>query len=142
MIAGTGFLSGFGSPGMDTNGLERQIKRFADDVVRDGNAIQFSVNEVTILCLTDENHDRMRFVAEITNAQDLTPAQKNAMLEANFHSALDARYATSHGVVYAAFIHPLSPLTPQQVRSGAIQVANLKLTFGTTYSSGDLSFGG
>ncbi len=32
------------------------------------------------------------------------------MMIANFHTALDARYAISDGVIYAAFIHPLSSL--------------------------------
>jgi len=42
------------------------------------------------------------------------------MLDGDLHTALDARYATSHGETYAgetyaAFIHPLSPLTPNQI---------------------------
>lgn len=64
------------------------------------------------------------------------------VLEANFHSALDARYATSDGVLYAAFIHPLSPLTEAEVRSAVAQVASLVRSFGTTYSSGELVYGG
>lgn len=64
------------------------------------------------------------------------------VLEANFHSALDARYATSDGVLYAAFIHPLSPLTEAEVRSAVAQVASLVRSFGTTYSSGELAYGG
>ena len=63
------------------------------------------------------------------------------MLEANFHSALDGRYAISNGMVYAAYIHPLSPLRPEEVRSALRQVAELGKTFGTTYSSGELLFG-
>ena len=54
---------------------------------------------------------------------------------------LDAQYATNEGVLYSAFIHPLSPLTDGEARSAIDQVANLALTFGTTYQSGNLIFG-
>ncbi len=63
------------------------------------------------------------------------------MLDTNFHSALDARYVTSNGLVYAAYIHPLSPLRREEILSVLRQVAELVKTFGTPYSSGELSFG-
>ncbi|MEO0794493.1 MAG: hypothetical protein AAFX93_05010 [Verrucomicrobiota bacterium] len=141
MIASTGFLGNFGNSSMDTGRLEKEIQSFAENVERDGNAMRFTVNDVVLYCFTDENHDRMRFITEIAEASELTDAQKDAMLNANFHSALDARYAVSNGFVYGAFIHPLSPLTSQQIQSGAYQVANLSLTFGSEYASGGLSFG-
>ena len=59
----------------------------------------------------------------------------------NFHLALDARYAIAKGVLYAAYIHPLKELTEQQLQSAVIQVSTLRLTFGTTYTSGALTFG-
>lgn len=54
------------------------------------------------------------------------------MLEANFHSALDVRYATSNGLVYAAYIHPLSLLRREEIHSALRHVAKLVKTFGTT----------
>ena len=63
------------------------------------------------------------------------------MLDANFHSALDARYAVSEGIVYALFLHPISSLTPQQIVSALDQVVSLVTTFGTSFSSGQLQFG-
>ena len=61
-------------------------------------------------------------------------------MEANFHSALDARYAISDGILWAAFIHPLQELTKDQVISAISQVYSTVQTFGTYYSSGELSF--
>ena len=81
-------------------------------------------------------------VAEDTRESKLTPEQVSRILEANFHTALDARYATSKGYLYAAFIHPLSLLTEREIRSAVVQVANLARAFGTTYSSGGLVYGG
>ena len=63
-------------------------------------------------------------------------------MAANFHTALDGRYATSEGVLYAAFIHPLSPLTEEELASALRQVAALARNFGTTYSSDALLYGG
>ncbi len=103
--------------------------------------VEFTVAGVNMACISDPNSDRMRIVAPIIPASQLTETQRKDMLEANFHSALDGRYAVSNGVVYAAFIHPLSPLQELQVKSAIYQVSQLALSFGTTYSSGVLSFG-
>ena len=62
------------------------------------------------------------------------------MLVANFHNALDARYAVSNGNVFAAFLHPLSSLEENDLRSALRQVSQLVANFGTTYSSGGLQF--
>ena len=71
----------------------------------------------------------------------LTAEQRSLMLIANFHSALDARYATGRGVVYAAFLHPLSALTEAELHSALRQVAALARNFGTSCSSGELLYG-
>lgn len=52
-----------------------------------------------------------------------------------------APYATSNGMVYSAYLHPLFRLQRDEVLSALQQVAQLVKTFGTTYSSSDLSFG-
>ncbi|NJL83304.1 MAG: hypothetical protein HC890_10765, partial [Chloroflexaceae bacterium] len=54
---------------------------------------------------------------------------------------LDARYAVSNGVVFAAFVHPLSTLDERDFLSALRQVSQLVRNFGTSYSSGALSFG-
>ena len=101
---------------------------------------QFVLDAVPMALLTDVEHDRMRIIAPIIQENKLTSEERKKMLEANFHTALDARYATTHGIVYAAYIHPLSPLREDQIRSALHQVAQLAKTFGTTYSSGALVF--
>lgn len=93
-------------------------------------------------CLVDPNFDRMRFIAPITEVGELDDATKDAVLEANFHTALDARYGSSNGLLFAAFIHPLSSLDEPLARSALDQVAALVHTFGTQYSSGSLEFVG
>jgi len=102
---------------------------------------QFKAGGVSMICLTDETHDRMRIVAPVMEESKMTPDQREQVMRANFHTALDARYAVRDGVLYSAFIHPLSPLTEEEVSSAVSQVAELAKTFGSTYSSGALTFG-
>lgn len=42
----------------------------------------------------------------------------------------------SNGMVVAAYLHPLSSLTNEQVVAAIKQVASARETFGTSYSSG------
>ena len=63
-------------------------------------------------------------------------------MQANFDTALDARYAIANGLVWGTFIHPLDSLTTRDFASGILQTKSLADTFGTTFSSGALSYGG
>ena len=64
------------------------------------------------------------------------------LMQANFDSALDARYAVAQGRLWGVFIHPLSPLERDQFLSGIAQTINLARTYGQTYSGGANVFGG
>lgn len=104
--------------------------------------IVFEHKKVKMALISDVNHDRMRIIAPITKYSELTLDQVKKMMESNFHKALDARYAESNDVLYSAFIHPMSPLSKAELISALDQVATLALTFGTSYSSGELTYGG
>lgn len=116
------------------------IKAYTVESQFDGNVMQLSYSERTIYCISDRQHDRTRIIASII-LNELTKDIKDKLLISNFHSTLDARYAVSDDVLYAAFIRPLSPLTEGELESAIRQVATLADTFETTYSSGDLSYG-
>jgi hypothetical protein len=92
-------------------------------------------------CVTSVEFNRMRILAPVARTDALSGEHYVRVLEANFHTALDARYATSDGVLYSIFLHPLSSLGEAQLRSALYQVASLAGTFGTTYTSGTLSYG-
>ncbi|MEO0425337.1 MAG: hypothetical protein AAF184_23575, partial [Pseudomonadota bacterium] len=64
------------------------------------------------------------------------------LLQANFDTALDARYAIARDTLWATFIHPLSPLTEDQLLSAISQTLSIALTYGSTFSSGVWAFGG
>ncbi|MFB6275739.1 MAG: hypothetical protein ABEI32_06275 [Halothece sp.] len=102
---------------------------------------RFQLQGRSMVVVANEKHNRMRIVAPITQAQELSSKQLFKMMVANYHSALDARYAINQqGVVVAAFLHPLTSLQKPDFRSALQQVANLAETFGTDYSSGELYF--
>lgn len=128
--------------GMDVERLDRLIRRVDAKATREGNGWQLGVAGTTVQVITDPGHDRMRIVAPVAEVGSLEPQTLMRLLQADFDSALDARYAVARGVLWSAFIHPLSPLTDEQFLSGLGQTVNLVHTYGTTFSSGVLSFGG
>ena len=77
-----------------------------------------------------------------TEADTLGESLMKRLLQSNFDTALDARYAIAKGMLWSAFVHPLPQLTPDQFASGLGQVVNLAMTFGSTFTSGGLTFGG
>ncbi len=127
---------------MTQAGLEQIIHEISAEAEGRGGVVEFVHDGLFMACISDTLFDRMRLIAPIVEEDQVTEKQKRAVLAANFHTALDARYATSDGVLYAAFIHPLSPLTEEELASAIRQVAALARNFGTTYSSDELIYGG
>lgn len=106
------------------------------------NQWEFDLEGYRVMVITDENADRMRMMVPITPAAELPPGLERRMLQANFDAVLDARYAIAQGVVWSAFIHPLSPLDDDQLVSGLAQTVTAAATFGTAFTSGAFVFGG
>lgn len=127
---------------MSTAKLMDIIKQAGSNVEQQSNgSISFTFNDAQLIAVTAEPVNRMRIIAPIIAATDLTQEQMAAILVSNYHLALDARYAVGDGVLYSVFIHPLKELSTEQVLSAIRQVANLRNTFGTSYTSGEMSFG-
>ncbi|MEO0452948.1 MAG: hypothetical protein AAFY98_02265 [Verrucomicrobiota bacterium] len=101
-----------------------------------------NIDGVNVICLTDETNNRMRFISPIKGLAELDPDALYLCMAANFHSALDARYCIHENVLWSAFIHPLSDLSEESIQNGLAQTVQLVKTYGTTYSSGPLQFGG
>ena len=54
----------------------------------------------------------------------------------------DARYAVARGQLWGVFIHPLSALEREQFVSALVQTVTVAKTYGQSYSSGAMVFGG
>ena len=131
-----GLHSAVAAEKMTNEGLLKVINEVAESVEQSGNTVQFAYQGLTLILIYDSNADRMRLVSPIIEAKDLQAGMLEKAMEANFHSALDARYATSDGIVWSVFIHPLSDLTPSFFKSAIRQVAIARATFGDQYTSG------
>jgi len=107
-----------------------------------GTAWRFELDGVRPTVIADAKHDRMRILVAVARADTLSPAALVRIMQANFDTALDARYAIAKDIVWAAYIHPLSPLRAKQFVSALGQTVTLAKTFGTTFTSGGLTFGG
>lgn len=127
---------------MDNERLEQLLTAQVDSIAGSQGRWQAMYNEVPLMILTDETNDRMRIIAPITEASRLDEDLLLDCLTANFHSALDVKYAISDQLLWSVFIHPLSPLSDEEVSSAIEQVYAAAVTFGTTFSSTPLIFGG
>ena len=112
------------------------------DAERTGNNWQFTLEERIMLAVTDTSAGRMRVITPIAPVDALPEDALMRLMQANFDTALDARYAVGQGLVWGAFIHPLDSLTTRDFASGVLQTHTLAETFGTTFSSGALNYGG
>jgi hypothetical protein len=107
-----------------------------------GPGLEMTIEDVPVLVILDPVSDRMRAMVSIASLDDLDDDALRRVMQANFDTALDARYAIAQGRLWGVFIHPLSPLKRDQLISGLGQTVNLALTYGTLFTGGALSFGG
>ncbi|WP_299402961.1 hypothetical protein [uncultured Roseobacter sp.] len=107
-----------------------------------GAAIEFTVQDIPVVVIADPRADRMRAMVPIRSAEGLNAEELMRLMQANFDSALDARYAVAQGRLWGVFIHPLSPLQHEQFLSAIAQTINVARTYGQTYSGGAQVFGG
>ena len=127
---------------MSADTLKSLIMSFDEDAVAEGNAVQFTLQERDLLMVYDEAADRMRVITPITNAALMDEALMERVLQANFDAVLDARYAVANDLVWAVYIHKLSTVTQDDFLSAIAQTVTAAETFGTSFTSGAMVFGG
>ena len=127
---------------MTNKKLDDLIRQITTDVVGQMGNWQFLINKRDILVITDERHNRMRIMSPVTTQDRLNEAELTRLLEANFSSALDAKYALRDQTLWSVFTHPLGELSDEQFLDCVAQVANLANNFGQSYASSNLFFGG
>jgi len=130
------------SPPMNVDRLGAILTAIDPATVVEARGMTLTVAAVPVTVVVDPNANRMRILVPIASVEGLGEAELLRLMQANFDSALDARYAIANELLWAAYIHPLSPLQKDQLISGIGQVVNLAQSFGTLYSSGGLLYGG
>ncbi|MDA9207384.1 hypothetical protein N9O61_00725 [Octadecabacter sp.] len=105
------------------------------------NGFELTLEDIPVLIVVSPAADRMRALVPIASVEDVTPEEMLRMMQANFDTALDGRYAVAQGRVWGVFIHPLSALEREQFLSGIAQTVNLARTYGSLYTGGANVFG-
>ncbi len=103
--------------------------------------IGLTISDVPVIVFMDPTANRMRAVVPVASAEGLGEDDMRRVLQANFDTALDARYAIADGRLWSTYIHPLAELQPPQLISGLVQTVILAQTYGTAYASGSVAFG-
>lgn len=103
---------------------------------------RFLIEDVPVFVVADALANRMRILVGITKASELPAGLLRRLMQANFDTTLDARYAIARDTIWAAYLHPLESLGDAEFLSGLGQTVNLARTFGTTFSSGGVAYNG
>ncbi len=125
---------------MDNEKLGKIFYVLSDSLNGQDGQWELWIGEMPMLCLTDEKHNRMRIISPVKEVKDASETEIRKCMEANFHTALDVKYAISDGIIWVAFIHPLAELSKGQVVDALAQVRAATLTYGTLYTSTELVF--
>jgi len=125
---------------MDNSALEKVIYVVADSVKGQAGNWQFAVRDRLLICISDTNNNRMRIMTPIIEQKKLAYTDMLKLMEANFHTALDVKYAITDGFLWSVFIHPLKELSKEQVLRAIEQVYTAAHTYGSSYNSTGLTF--
>ena len=127
---------------LDNKTLESVYTSVSDSIQGKNGSWHFFIKDVQLLSITDTKNNRMRIISPIADSNNLNNDLIKAALVANFHTALDVKYAVSDGVLWSVFIHPLKELSTSQVKDAVSQVYYANINFGTTFASTSLVFPG
>ncbi len=118
------------------------LERLDENLENQNGTWQLTIADVPVVIVTDAANNRMRILVAIRKADALSEEDLTRIMQANFDSALDARYAIAKNILWSTYIHPLSTLHSRQLIEAIGQTVNLARTYGSSYSSGLSLFGG
>ena len=122
--------------------IDTALKKIDKNIKRETSVWQFKLGARQVIVITDPVAERMRIMVPIGDAGLLDPDLLKRLMQANFDSALDARYAIAQDVLWGTFIHPLTSLDEKGFVSGLAQAIAVADNFGGSFSSGAVVFGG
>lgn len=137
----TFFVASYGQK-MTPTKLGEILERSSDSIISQKPQWRFIIKNIPFIAIADSTHNRMRIISPIGESDKLDEGLKTASLMANFHTALDVKYAISDNILWSVFIHPLKELTEEQIYDAISQVYYAHVNFGTTFSSTSLVFPG
>ena len=129
-------------PHMTIGRMAQIVLALDPDAAVAGPGFSFTVDNIPVLIVTDVGANRMRAMVPIRSADTMTAEEMQRVMQANFDSALDARYAIAQERLWGVFIHPFKELERDQLISGIAQTVNIAKTYGSLYTGGATQFGG
>lgn len=129
-------------PDMTLERMASILTALDENAVVEPRGISLTVASVPVTVIVDVAANRMRILVPISSVEGLDEGALLRLMQANFDTALDARYAIANGRLWSTFIHSLAELHGDQLISGLAQTVTLAQTYGDTYSSGAMIFGG
>ena len=129
-------------PHMTLPRMAEIVLALAPEAEATGGGFLLTIDDVPVLIITDTAANRVRAMVPIRAAEGMTANEIQRVMQANFDSALDARYAIAQGRLWGVFLHPFKELERDQLISGLAQTVNVAKTYGTLYTSGAGQFGG
>lgn len=127
---------------MNLSKLNHVLTNVSDSILKVNKQWRFKIKKVPFICIADSTHNRLRIISPIAHSNKLTEELKTASLIANFHTALDVKYAITEDILWSVFTHPFKELSEQQLLDAISQVYFANVNFGTTFSSTALVFPG
>ena len=127
---------------MTAEKLSELILTFDKEAKVNENNVQFMLAKRAVFLVFDKKADRMRIMSPIAPAGLANEDILTRMLQANHDAVLDVRYSLANDVVWSVFIHPMGSLTQDDFLSGVAQTVTAAETFGSSYTSGAMVFGG
>jgi hypothetical protein len=116
--------------------LEAELRDHASELEIVDGQMRFTFGGVRMIAVYDLRFDRLRIMARVAEESALTIASARILLQANFATTYDGRYAIGDGMLYAVYLHPLSTLDPRELEDVLPQLARLVRNYGTSYSAG------
>ncbi len=111
------------------------------NAVLTGPAMVLTISDIPVTVFLDGDANRMRAMVPVASVESLTEADLLRVMQANFDTALDARYAIAQGRLWSVYVHPLAELDREQLIFGVGQAVNLARSYGTLYTGGMQIFG-
>ena len=134
-------LTNANAQNMNNELLGKILTQVSDSISGQTGYWEVAYGNMGIIVVTDQKQNRMRMVTPIAYINELDELTYKEALEANYHTALDIKYAISNEIMWSVFIHPLKELSEAQVKDAIRQVYNGARSFGNGYSSTNLVFG-
>ena len=130
------------NPDMSNDLLAEILNKVCYKVEGDSGYWNVYYKDRMIIVITDQKNNRMRMICPIVEQKKVKSKEMEEVMAANFDRALDVKYATYDNYLWSIFVHRLKELTPDQLYDAIDQVYMAAATYGSSYTSTNLVFGG